>query len=92
MSSRRLRGGGGLVKRSTYYESLIRRALELDPEEDVYMRGKGIKRRTLIKHDFLYLFSRVIRIGIDIEDILISCQVRILLSRCVEFQRVYLIQ
>jgi len=36
----------GLVKRSTYYESLIRRALELEPEENVYM--KGVKRRTYL--------------------------------------------
>jgi len=36
----------GLVKRSTYFESLIRRALELEPEEGACARGKGTRRRT----------------------------------------------
>jgi hypothetical protein len=33
----------GLAKRSTCFESLIRRAL--DPEGDAYVRGKGMGRR-----------------------------------------------
>jgi len=36
----------GLAKRSTYFESLIRRALEMEAEEDAYVRGKGTRRRS----------------------------------------------
>lgn len=39
----------GLVKRSTYYESLIMKALELEPEENVYMKSKRMERRTYLQ-------------------------------------------
>jgi Arc/MetJ family transcription regulator len=39
----------GLVKRSTYYESLIRSALGMEPEENIHVRRRGIERGTYLK-------------------------------------------
>jgi Arc/MetJ family transcription regulator len=39
----------GLVKRSTYYESLLRKTLGMEPEENMHVRRRGIERWTYLK-------------------------------------------
>ena len=42
-------GRRGLVKRSTYYESLLRKTLGMEPEENMHVRRRGIERWTYLK-------------------------------------------
>jgi metal-responsive CopG/Arc/MetJ family transcriptional regulator len=42
-------GRRGLVKRSTYCESLIRTALGMESEENIHVRRRGIKRRAYLR-------------------------------------------
>jgi len=39
----------GLVKRSTYYESLLRKTLGMEPEENAHAGRRGIERRAYLR-------------------------------------------
>ena len=45
-------GRRGLVKRSTYYESMIMRALGMEPQENVRIRRRGIERRVYLRKNW----------------------------------------
>ena len=42
-------GRRGLVKRSTYCESLIMSALGMEPEENIHVRRRWIERRAYLR-------------------------------------------
>ena len=57
----------GLIKRSTYYESLIRSALGMELEENIHIRRRGIERRP-IYNDYVWIFlgARALEFSVNI--------------------------